>query len=51
MKFKDKYTNDELLKKDPIGEKDKTVISLDSYAYCEMIQEILDRWDRNGGLI
>jgi hypothetical protein len=38
MGFHDKYTTLDLKAKDAVGEKDKIVLSNDSYAICEFLE-------------
>lgn len=40
MAFREKYTTDELKKKEPEKEKDKTVVSPDTYALCETLEDL-----------
>jgi hypothetical protein len=50
MNFKEKYTTDSLISKDTTNkEKDKTKISEESFAICELLNEVafrLSRWGR-----
>lgn len=48
MTFADKYTTEELKSKDPIKEKDKIVITNDTYALCELLTELNFRLIKHG---